>query len=427
MNISHRTADATVFAVAVLLRAGWILWRQYQQGDAIEFDDESIHWQIARNLVEHGALVTDDGRYASRMPLYPLTLAPFTLLGEFALLAARLHQAALGGVTAVLCARLTRRAAGWRAGLFAGLAVAVDPFAVFFSQLLLTETLFTLLGVGLVSASYDALCGASDRAPSSSVRHADASRARVHPALAALGTAAIFTRPSSAGWVLLVWVAACAVDPRRAVGRAAVCAGALAACMLPWGLRNAAVIGVPAWLSANGGVTLYDAQGPQARGDSDQSFLRQMPELDALGEVARDQRLRELAIEQMRRDPARVLALAWTKFERTWSLTPNVAPYRAGPAAIASAIFTAAVLIGAGIGAARCWLNPDRPRATLHGLVWTAVVYFTLLHCVYVGSVRYRVPLMPLLAIAAATAVAPPRMTREPNAPDAPPPVARGD
>ena len=40
----------------------------------------------------------------------------------------------------------------------------------------------------------------------------------------------------------------------------------------------------------------------------------------------------------------------------------------------------------------------------MHLLLWLPVLYFTLVHCVFVGSLRYRVPLMPFVSIAAATA-----------------------
>ena len=44
------------------------------------------------------------------------------------------------------------------------------------------------------------------------------------------------------------------------------------------------------------------------------------------------------------------------------------------------------------------------PRRRLHVLLWLPVIYFTLVHCAFIGSLRYRVPLMPFVEIAAATA-----------------------
>lgn len=390
MTLPSPGLGAAVFVAAFAVRAGWVVYDWSLRGVALEFGDERLHWELARNLIESGTLVSDDGRYAARMPLYPLFLALFGGLGDVGVLLARLAQALLGAATVWIACRVAGAAFGRRAALVAGLLVGLDPYAVFFSKLLLSETLFTLLLV--------ALCGCASMA---------SSRARSQPAwlaaaIAGLGAAAVMTRPSSAGWVVLPWLLLFLdADRRRALARVTLSVAVLAACLLAWGVRNRMVLGDPAWLSTNGGVTLYDAQGPQADGGSNQAFLQELPELRALNEVERDRRLRELALEQMRRDPGRVLRLAWVKLLRTWSLTPNVEEYRGGMAGVASAAYTLVVLV---LAVAGLWWGRSNWR--LHVLLWTPVVYFTLVHCVYIGSLRYRVPLMPLLAIAAAAAFA---------------------
>lgn len=378
-----------------LLRAAWVLYRWQESGPALEFDDERLHWQLAANLVHRGELVSDDGRFAARMPLYPMFLALFAWAGDWGVLAARLAQALASACCAPLAAHLAGSVFGRRGGWLAGTLVAVDPFSVFFCNLLLTEAVFTFIALALAAAAWRAL---SDP---------DSFGWRGSVVLAAGGAAAVLTRPSAAGWVLLVWLLVLLFDRRRARGaaRAVLCVAVMAACLLPWGLRNRSVVGDWAWLSTNGGVTLYDAQGPQARGDSDQSFLAQMPELAELGEVQRDDRLRELALRQMRADPLRVLRLAGVKFLRTWSLFPNVADYRRGVAAYAGAAFTLTVLAAALVGlagAARHGRVLEGKRGSVRALVVAAllpIVYFTLVHCVFVGSVRYRAPLMPHLAL----------------------------
>jgi hypothetical protein len=176
----------------------------------------------------------------------------------------------------------------------------------------------------------------------------------------------------------------------------------------PWGMRNVAVLGDFAWLSANGGVTLYDAQGPQADGSSDQSFLKNMPQLAGLSEIELDRALGRLAVEQMQSDPLRVLQLAWVKLLRMWNPLPNVAEYRGGLTAWIGAAYTVAVLALALWAAGLSLRQRSRPRSTrLQFQLWLPVAVFTLLHCIYIGSVRYRVPLMPMLAISAAAVVAP--------------------
>jgi 4-amino-4-deoxy-L-arabinose transferase-like glycosyltransferase len=403
VKLTRPGPGTVIFAAALLLRAGWVLLRWVKAGPGFEFPDEGLHWQLAANLVGDGALISDDGRYAARMPGYPLFLALFAWLGETGVLFARLAQALLGAATAWIAYTFAYKALGRRAALIAGGLICIDPYGVFFANLLLTESLFGLLAVGLTACAWSLLTDARQPARAATL------------GVALLGAAALMTRPSAAGWIALLWVLLWLFDAQRsrATRRLTLNLALLAVCLLAWGLRNRAVIGAPAWLSTNGGITLYDAQGPQANGGSNQTFLNELPRLAGLSEVERDRELRRLAIEQMRADPARVARLAWAKFLRTWNLTPNVADYRGGVTGLVSAVFTAAILLLAFIGVNRALRRRDRPaldirpHRRLQMLLWLPVLYFTLLHCVFVGSLRYRVPLMPFLEIAAATALVP--------------------
>lgn len=441
MKLIRPGPGAIIFLVGLTLRVAWVLLRWSKQGAAFEFPDEDLHWQLASNLVNDGTLVSDDGRFAARMPVYPLVLALFAWAGESGILIARLAQAALGAATAWIAYSFAHRALDHRAAIVAGALVCIDPYAVFFANLLLTEVLFGFFAVGLTACAWPLVTQRTRRTGFAAV------------GVAVLAAAALMTRPSAAGWIAVLWIVLWLFDKqrKRATRRLTLQVVVLAICLIGWGLRNRAVIGAPAWLSTNGGVTLYDAQGPQANGGSDQTFLEELPALAGLSEVERDRKLRQLAVAEMRKDPGRVFSLAWTKFRRTWSLTPNVTDYRRGITALVSAAFTAAILLGALVGLARTlWPkavrreetakpNRERERAAdglradaggsdsaaaagmlwtrqrrrLHMLLWLPVVYFTLVHCIFIGSLRYRVPLMPFLEIAAATAL----VRKQPTAP----------
>lgn len=383
-----------IFLLALLLRLGWVALSWGRDGAALPWDDERLHWQLARNLVTQGALVSDDGRHAARLPLYPAYLGIFATVGESGVLAARGGQALLGALTALLVWRWARDALGRWAGRLSGVLVAVDPFGVFFANLLLTEVLFALLLVLLAERAWRTTLGA---------RRALASAA----AFGAVAALAALTRPEAIFLLPVLWLGIAAFSAARGAALRAIGVSTLLSALVltPWALRNQQVLGAPVWLSTNGGVTLYDGQGPQARGGSDQSFLREMPQLAALGERERDRALQEAALRQMSADPARVAWLAWVKLRRTWSLFPNVEEYRSGAAAWAGAAYSALLMALALIGAARA-LRPDRApaRATVV-LAAGPILGVTLLACVFVGSVRYRVPLMPLLAVCGGAAL----------------------
>ena len=379
-----------VFALATLVRAAYVLVMWAGHGSALEFPDEQLHWQLADNLVRHHSLISNDGYYALRMPLYPVFLAAFAWMGDVGVLTAKLAQALAGGATAWLAYRWAFAAVGGRAAIVAGLLVCFDPYTIKFADLLLSEVLFILIGIGLAFAGWTLI-------------HQRGDAPRLAGWMAALlGPAAVMTRPSSAGWVLLIWCVLALADRnrRRAARRMAINIAVFSLAMLPWGLRNHRVIGDFAWLSTNGGITLYDAQGPQADGSSNQEFVDAMPEVSGLDEVARDRTFRDLAIAEMRRDPGRVLRLAGVKLLRTWNPFPNVETYRGGWIAWISAAWTVPIVLGAVVFAVR-----SRRRTALQVMIWLPIAYFTLVHCVYIGSLRYRIPLMPFLELAAAAAL----------------------
>lgn len=397
-----------IFLAALALRITWVLISVSRDGATLHLPDERLHWELASNLVHRDVMVTNDGRYAARMPVYPLFLALFAPCGESGLVGARAVQALLGALAAWVVYAVADRAFGRRAALLAGALAALDLYAIFFANLLLTETLFTLFGLVMAAGVLGLVGGRVREAGAAPGASAVASAEPRPPYVAILcvglgGALAVLTRPAALGWVVLSWLATIAFARIRGPALAAVAlwAAMLLTPMVFWGLRNEALIGDYAWLSTNGGVTLYDAQGPQATGASDQSFLSQMSSWQGPGEAGFDRQLRAAAVEQMQRDPWRVVRLAGVKFLRTWSLTPNAEEFRNLWRDLASTVFTGAVLLGAAVGT---WRLRHRPRLLL--LLWLPVVYFTIVHCVYIGSVRYRVPLMPFVEILAAAAFA---------------------
>lgn len=405
-----RNPAAASLILALVLRVGWVYYENSRHGGTLEWPDEDLHWQIATNLVEHGEYATDDGRRAARMPLYPLFLTLFSAAGESGVAAARYSQAAISALATPVGVLLAMRGFGKRCGWIAGVLLACDPFSIYFCAKLLTESLFTTVAVILVALAWRRLDilrrvrGIHEVGYFVRLEHSWIEGPLGWAAIGLLAAAAIMLRQSAVAWIavffLLLWLAE---GPRaKPTAGLLVATAVILLSLLPWGLRNKKLLGDYEWLSANGGVTLYDAQGPQADGSSNQAFLAMMFELYGMSEVEQDRYLGRLALEQMRRDPLRVAKLAAVKFARTWNPLPNVAEYRGGAAAWAGAVYTIVVLLLSAIGVWKSRRGRRRRASQLQDQLWLPVILFTLLHCVYIGSVRYRVPLMPFLAISAA-------------------------
>ena len=184
----------------------------------------------------------------------------------------------------------------------------------------------------------------------------------------------------------------------------------LAAAMLPWWVRNAWVTGrfVPTTLQV--GASLYDGLNPEATGASNMDFVpkfsREPKGSDSTVragsfELRLDQRFRDEALAWAKANPGRAIELAGVKFLRMWNVWPNEARLSTWPIGLAVLFTYTPILICAIIGTVRTFR-----RGWPYILCWLPAVYFTLLHTVFVSSIRYREPAMlAMLALAAGALV----------------------
>lgn len=387
-----RNAIGILLVVALALRLGWCLSRPAGEAEFGGMPDQVGYLELARNLLRGEGLRYVDERfgasavvYAVRMPGYPLFVAA---LGA-SVRAVRVAQAVIDTSTVLAVYLLARRwlparTPRWGPLLAAGV-MALNPFLVFFCALLLTETLFTAMlawAVLLLSSRRTLFWGIVLLALSVHVRPSAVLLPVALPVLAVWATAA---RP---GWRHQVL---------PATAGAATGALLLFAALLPWAWRNHNVLGRWVWSTTNDGITAYDGFNPRAAGGSDQSFTRDMPGLRQMTELERNDYFGRLAREYVRENPARAVALTLRKVARTWSPLPLSDEYatrrNVAIGLLYSLPFDVLVLIGLIRGRVG-W------RAAL--LLAAPAAYFTVIHALSVGSLRYRVPAEPLLAVLAA-------------------------
>jgi hypothetical protein len=411
MHIMSRSFWAgllTVFVLAAALRVGWVAARHARQLDALNFPDEQAYLLAAQSLAAGNGLIDEFGYRATYMPGYPAFIAVFLRLG-LPLLVLRVVQALLGALVAPATFLLAHRWANCilkgsgggaalpvddglrtRIAWLAGVLAACDPFLIFFSGLLLTEALFT---VALVVFWWLVL------------ELIDPERASW--ALASIGAgvcllAAIMLRPSSMILLMVAPLVVLCLGRFRVSSwlRAGVLVAVVMAGLFPWAARNARILGEWRWTTTRGGISLYDGVQPGATGASDLAHTKLDPAVAGLDELAWDRHWHEQAVAAIREDPGRILTLAGRKFLRTWNIIPNEENSRRGTVALISGVWVTGILLAcvAGLwrvrGAVRWWL-----------MLLAPVLAFTLVHMVYIGSVRYRIPLMPFLFVLGAAGV----------------------
>lgn len=393
-----------ILALALALRIAGCVWFQSRlaPGRTFEFGDSEAYWVLAQHIA-HGESFeygSPDAR-VFRMPGYPALLAPlFWLFGDnMPVLAGRLLSAVLGtaavGAVYWLAATLFNR----QTGLIAALAAACYPGAIAISAVVLSEASFCPLYLAQLVAWVKSWQAAQVR------------RSYLWAAASGLfGGLATLVRPD---WLLFVPFATIlglllAKAWLHHLKLACLMAAVVAAVMLPWWWRNFKVVGhfVPTTLQV--GASLYDGLNPNANGSSEMSFVNEFnneeqrhPSLpDEPFEYRLDRRLWSAAKHWAAENPSRVLKLAGTKFVRMWNLWPN--DLRNGGVlvrVISAATFAPAMI--AALGGIWCTRRQAWPAA----LCWIPAVYLTLLHLIFVSSIRYREPPMLGLLIFSAALV----------------------
>lgn len=209
--------------------------------------DARAYAGVARNLVDHGVFGYGARASAFRPPLYPAYLAvTFRLFGENYRVV-RLGQALMGALACLALLQLGRRLFDRQAATFAALLLSVYPFTLYFTGEVMTETLFTWLMLGSVTAVVAAW------------QQPTWNRALI--AGAALG-AATLCRPTALAFAAFVGLVGLFLRWRspqyRRGATQLVIAGLVAAvCVSPWIVRNSLLFGRLTNLTTYTGLNLY--------------------------------------------------------------------------------------------------------------------------------------------------------------------------
>lgn len=401
MTMWHRWALGLILLSALGVRVGWVLSRPIDDASIDQLPDQREYLEIAKGLRAGEGFGFVDQRFNDRVLAHRTPGYPFFIVACNAdVRLVRLAQCLLDTSTALAAYLLARRWLSPAAGVLASALVAFNPFLIYFCGLILTETLFTaLLAWGMVLLT----------------------SARTLPWLigGVVLSASVLVRPGAIAMPVLLAVLA-ALTNRHArtpyqrkwpipVGATMLVITAMV--LFPWALRNKRVLGQWVWTSTNAGITSYDGFNPNATGASDQSFVKTMPQLRVMNELARNEYLAERAKLFRHQYPRRSLELAGVKVARTWSPRP-LSDQFSSPlyvwGALAFAVpFDLLFLIG---------LFRGKLPLTVKLFLTAPAIYLTLASAMSVGSLRYRIPAEVPMAVVAAGVVPLFARTKPPDA-----------
>lgn len=390
-------------AAAFLIRAAfaWLLGERFYQAD------EGGYSAAARSVAGCGVFGVD-GKPMAGAPMTGLVIGSFYWVGG-TVRAARLGGAAVSTATAWLIGRMTAELTGSRrAGLFALALAAVYPFFVYYSGLLMSETVY----LAFIVPGLWLLCGSLAERGGRPLRLA---------AAGLLLSCAGLTRVEAVPIALVLWAAAGALC---ALGRLRWGAWALAVCLWAaplglWMARNKALTGAFT-MDTHGGMTLLHGTLLLDENEIDtgvaQAKFETLPLYEEgrhLDELSRDRLYSAAAWRYMREDPARTLRQwlrkfinFWRLFPRTDKVYPDTEKAKPGLGAsrgllVAASLAFEPALLGFGLWGA--WLL--RRRAwELFPLYWMVLATCGV-HVIVVSQMRYRLAVMPVFILFACAAV----------------------
>lgn len=401
----HR-AKSDLFLVFALTLLTNLAYFASSSGDFF-FPDSATYLRPARFLLQGAGFVHAPGVAETlRTPGYPLFLLPFLLVRQTAA-AVVIAQHLLNGLLAMAIYLLARRRLGRAPALLAAILFAIDTPTIHYANKVLTETLFTAMLFGLFLLA---------------LRIVERPRMRDLASAGLLAGALVLVRP-----VAIVYFAALAVAfAIERIGWKRIAAFAAIALALPlaWAARNAHHTGVFHVASiAGSNILAYRAAGAVAIEDGG-DFATELPPVqqellaDADGEIEEAMHIpdagelsdavrgreygrigRRILLEHPRGAAMLTLrGILVLLFESDWEAMMMVSGIDESTVHLVIDAWSAALIVFALIGLAAL-ARRDRPLALLLGLT---IAYFVLISAGGEAEARFRVPIVPMLAIAAA-------------------------
>ena len=404
---AHTIIIAATLVVALLLRLAAGAWWQSRlaQGQRFQFGDSESYWVLAQTIVRGEPYEYGEGMRVFRTPGYPVLLAGlFFLVGDDpSVMWARALSAALGTLSVGGVMWMAGQLFDARTSLTAGVMSTLYPGAIGASTFVLSEAPFCPLML------LQLICWAA------AIRAARGWRRILWAGLGGLAAGgATLVRPSWLAFTpfaALIATLACR-ERRRHAWLGLTMMAALVVAMLPWWIRNYRITGKPILTTLQVGASLYDGLNPRATGASDFWFVgpfrREQERADAADPATKvgtfeyrlDQRMRRAAIAWARENWPRSMQLVWIKLARMWSPWPHAADMQSWTFRLVMSVGYVPVVLLGGLGAVIFWR-----RGWPYVLCLLPGAYLTLLHVIFVSSIRYREPAMLAVIVLAAGAV----------------------
>jgi 4-amino-4-deoxy-L-arabinose transferase-like glycosyltransferase len=349
-------------------------------GDGFRFDDEAVYVDAAARLAGGGGF---GERYRS-VPAYPLVIAALQAVAPAGVLGIRVAQAVATAAGAAFVLALGSALFGPRAALAAGLLYALDPLLVVAGSLLYPEAVAAVvLSAAVLAAIHAARRDGLRRSAIVGI---------VLGVLALLRPVALVVVPVIAAWIAVV---AAAPARRRALHATLVLAGCGLA-LVPWTYRNYRLHGAVVPIAVAGTqiapvpfsqVEAHGLTGALLR----EAALRPRSMATHIGREFLH--FWEFYPQRLSTDNAKLRAEIHTNDPRLPSEPPFPAVLRDRVSAVASVAEMGLAVVGLAV----LW----RRRRAEAVLLVAVMLAFGLGYSLFIGKIRYRIPVVPVLLVLA--------------------------
>jgi len=409
-TLLHLAWVAAILALALAARSLWVAYAPADPTDGRHIDDTYFYHYSAAGLVKGSGYVTPwtGAETAHWPPGYTFFLAGLYGLFGPNVAVGWIANIVLGALTCVAVYIAGCLILSQRAGAIAGLLLAVFPGHIFFSSLLLSETLFTLLAV--VAMTLTLLVARQGK---------DASMVRLILLGLVVGATALVR---GQGLFLLIaaalfwWLST--ADWRRALRWATVVGVTSLAVIVPWSIRNYVAMDSFVFISTNAGGNLWLGNHEGATGrymwmadEWTRERYANLPEPER--EVAASNLALREGLKFIFTHPADELRLSATKLRALYEDDEEGLRWIHRPEAgsavgsirvigdVADGFYFAVLAVSA--GGLAYWLRRRRSAVALPLLV---VGVFTLGQLLFFADPRFHFPMLPSLCLLAAVGLA---------------------
>jgi 4-amino-4-deoxy-L-arabinose transferase-like glycosyltransferase len=396
-----------IVAAAFVLRLLWALHvevdpRTYWRWDMTIYDYQA--YALAKGM----GFVDFAGQPSAHWPPgYPAMLAPLYRLTDNSLLSARLLNVVAGSATVVLVYLLGRKVFDRRIGLIAAGLLAVFPGQVFATSLIMTEPVFTFLFVLVLTVTVYTVLGEGDGRPWQAAL------------IGVLIGAAALVRGEGLLLAAIIPVLIFASRPSRRVAlvRSSLLLLGAAAVILPWTARNIAKMHAPIIISTSATEAFWVGHHEGANGGiADFSELTANEGLAGMAnpdyEVKANNAALKQALQFIRSNPIEELTLIPRRFVALYAGDGSSIAWHDNPSTLS---IDKARLLGrlsdwfywavGGIAALGlpAWLSlRDRRKAFLVAVVGCWTLLFSV---VFFGDERFHFAIMPIFCLWAAVSL----------------------